>query len=310
MARPTQKDVSYFPFIVKDGKTFFILETKYQCKGIGFFANMCRILAQTPDHHIQINDDVDTMYFFSKAKCDEESGIDMLNIMAKTGKIDKELWERCRVIASEDFLNNIKDAYRNRKNDIITIEEICNKYGINRVSYVRNSQETNISDVDNTHSIKEYSKLKETIFNRENFYTSILEEFYFRNFISPDKEVERFWNHYQGTNWKNKNGVAISDPMAVARNWEQKQSSGKKAIPIDLLIRWKQVYETCKNEITDRNLFLKLTPVRVNGSKITIKIPNKSVFEEMEKDETRLPFGIALRKEFGKEYQAEYTLTK
>jgi hypothetical protein len=84
---------------------------------------------------------MDKAYFFAKCHCDEESGMDMLNIMAKTGKINSELWERA-IIVSQDLLNSLTDAYRNRKNSIITIPEIIKK----EVSCVRND----VSDVRNT----------------------------------------------------------------------------------------------------------------------------------------------------------------
>lgn len=128
MARPEKKTVEYFPFVAKNGKTLFILEDKYGCKGTGFFTNVLRFLAETPDHHFSIHDETDRMMFFARTKCDEESGIDMLNIMAKTGKIHLELWVSCQAIASSDFIESIQDAYKNRKNQCITLKEVIQKY--------------------------------------------------------------------------------------------------------------------------------------------------------------------------------------
>ena len=68
MARPPLKIVHYFPFIVKDGRTLFLLENKYGCKGTGFFTNMLRVLCETPDHHLSIKDEVDRMVFFGRTK--------------------------------------------------------------------------------------------------------------------------------------------------------------------------------------------------------------------------------------------------
>jgi len=123
VGRPERHDVDYFPFYAKDGRTLFILESKYQCKGTGFFTNLLRFLSLQPDHYFSITDESDRLYFFSKTKCDQESGEDMLNIMVKTGKIDRELFE-CGIIASSDFLSSIEDAYKRRSNDCITIDEI------------------------------------------------------------------------------------------------------------------------------------------------------------------------------------------
>lgn len=131
MARPEKKDVDYFPFYVKDGKTLFILEAKYECKGTGFFTNLMRFLCQTPEHYFCIADDADRMYFFSRTKCDEESGFDMLNLMAKTGKIDPDLWSENQVIVSPDLLESLQDAYRKRRNQMTTLEMIKSKYAGN-----------------------------------------------------------------------------------------------------------------------------------------------------------------------------------
>lgn len=124
MGRPERHDVDYFPFYAKDGRTLFILETKYQSKGTGFFTNVLRFLALQPDHHFSIEAPADMLYFFSKTKCDEESGVDMLWMMATTGKIDMDLFEEHRVIASQALLNSIEDAYRKRSNNIIHMDQI------------------------------------------------------------------------------------------------------------------------------------------------------------------------------------------
>jgi hypothetical protein len=68
---------------------------------------------------------MDLMIFLSRIKSsDENKTMDIIDIMAKTGKIDKELWEKYKVIASQDFLDSIEDAYKRRGNKIITMGEI------------------------------------------------------------------------------------------------------------------------------------------------------------------------------------------
>jgi len=176
MGRYERHDADYFPFYAKDGRTLFILEDKYGCKGTGFFTNILRFLTLQPDHYFCIADPGDRMYFFSKTKCDETSGMDMIGIMVKTGKLDADLWGKKSVIASKDHLNSVQDAYKNRKNACITIDEIKTLFGI---TYVRNTQEgvkpeeekQNIdikdeisceSSVRNTQTKLKYTKLKYT----------------------------------------------------------------------------------------------------------------------------------------------------
>ncbi|MCL2793616.1 MAG: hypothetical protein FWD87_11080 [Spirochaetaceae bacterium] len=129
MARPERRDVDYFPFYVKRGKTLNILQSKYGLEGIGFFTNLMRFLSLTPDHHYCIKDELDKLNFFAEIGVqDEEKGIEMIELMVKTEKLDKDLWENYQVIICPVLINSIKDAYDRRNNKIITIEEIRIKY--------------------------------------------------------------------------------------------------------------------------------------------------------------------------------------
>ena len=130
MARSESHTVPYFPFYVKDGRTLFLLESKYQCKGTGFFTNVMRVLSNTPDHHVCLENELDRRMFFAGVKCDEESALDMITMMVITGKLDRELWDKKQVVFSEDFRLSIEDAYRKRSNKIITKSEIYAFYGL------------------------------------------------------------------------------------------------------------------------------------------------------------------------------------
>jgi hypothetical protein len=143
MGRPERHDVDYFPFFAKRGKTLNILQSKYGLEGIGFFTNLMRFLALTPDHYYCIEEESDRLNFFAEIGIiDEEKGIAMIELMVKTGKLDKELWEKYQVIACEAFLKSLEEAYKKRNNKIITIDEIRSifeKNGNNGVSGAGNS---------------------------------------------------------------------------------------------------------------------------------------------------------------------------
>ena len=128
MARIARHDVDFFPFYVKDGKTLYILESKYGLQGIGFFTNLMRFLCKQPDHHICIEIETDRLYFFAQIHSAEDIGMDMLNLMAKTGKIDQELWESRRVIVSSDLLESLNYAYSKRINKIVEIATIRHNF--------------------------------------------------------------------------------------------------------------------------------------------------------------------------------------
>jgi len=185
MARPEKHTVEYFPFYVKDGKTLFILESKYRAAGTGFFTNVFRFLSETPDHYCCLKDAGDRSYFFAKTKVNEEEGIDMLNMMADTGKIDKDLWITHSVIASQDFLNSIKDAYEKRKNKPTTLAEIKAKFisgNGNGINTPVNPPKTIVSPFDNTQT-----KLKETKLNYIKEYIAAAPVF-----IPTKEEIENY----------------------------------------------------------------------------------------------------------------------
>jgi len=75
--------------------------------------------------------------------------------MATTGKIDRELWEKCRVIFSQDLINSLSDAYRQRRNKIITSEQVRALFAA-ELSTGKNDNSVNINgnvlnSGDNTH---------------------------------------------------------------------------------------------------------------------------------------------------------------
>jgi len=117
MARPERHDVDYFPFFAKRGKTLNILQGKYGLEGIGFFTNLMRFLALTPDHHYCIKEECDKMNFFAEIGItDYEKGIIMIELMVKTEKLDKKLWENHKVIKCQDLINSIYRKYKRGKN--------------------------------------------------------------------------------------------------------------------------------------------------------------------------------------------------
>jgi hypothetical protein len=125
MARPERHDVDYFPFFAKRGKTLNVLQSKYGLEGIGFFTNLMRFLALTPDHYCCIKEEYDRLNFFAEIGIqDEEKGTAMIELMVKTGKLDQALWEGHKVVACEAFLESLEEAYKRRSNEIITIDEI------------------------------------------------------------------------------------------------------------------------------------------------------------------------------------------
>ncbi len=210
MARPERKNADYFPFYAKDGRTLFILEGKYRCKGSGFFTNVMRFLTLQDDHYFCIADETDQMYFLSKCHCDEDPGMDMLKIMVKTGKLDVDLWDQCKIIACQDLLDSLKDAYRKRANDIITMDEIRVNVGVNPLKGGRNP----LKGGDNPQSKVKESKRKESI---KRFIppteSEVIKYFIEKGYIAS--AGKKAFQYYDAANWKDGKGNKV-------KNWKQK----------------------------------------------------------------------------------------
>jgi len=117
MARPEKHDVDYFPFFAKSGKTLDFLELKYGPEGTGYFTNILRLLALTPDHYFCIKEETEKMVFLSRIKStDEKKTFDIIEIMVKTGKLDRELWEKHKIIKCQSLIDSLE--YIQKKNNI------------------------------------------------------------------------------------------------------------------------------------------------------------------------------------------------
>lgn len=52
----------------------------------------------------------------------------------------------------------------------------------------------------------------------------IFEIFFFKNFLAPELEVQRFYDHYEASGWCRASGIEIEDRLALARLWKQKEA--------------------------------------------------------------------------------------
>ena len=227
MARPERHDADYFPFIVKRGKTLNILQAKYGLEGIGFFTNLMRFLTMTPDHHYFMDTQLDKMNFYAEIGIsDEGKGDNILQLLSETGKIDHELWNKNRVIVSEDLLNSLKDAYLKRNNEIIKIREIRVKYtgnatlaGINDTLKDTETPQKEDKGISNTQTKVKETKVKETkVFippKLEEIKTYCKEKGYSIN-------EQAVFDHYDSLDWHDTKGNKVDNWKNRIVNWASK----------------------------------------------------------------------------------------
>jgi glutaredoxin len=169
MARHQQNTVDYFPFLCKEGQAMYYIENKYGNDGYATWIKILRQLAVTNYHYLNLSNYTQLMFLSSKCKITEDKLIEIITDLCNIGEFNKELWAQNRIVFSEKFIENIKDAYSRRKNECINMHTLCihlNSLSIQSAYILSQIAYTNLQKQDiNTHSIVEYSIVKNSKVN-------------------------------------------------------------------------------------------------------------------------------------------------
>lgn len=114
MARPIKNTVDYFPHIIQNGKTIFILESKFGNDGYAFWFKLLELLGSSHNQVYDYNNSVDWEFLIAKTKVSEEKAHEILKTLADVGAIDGDLLAK-KIIWCENFIKGIEDVYRKRK---------------------------------------------------------------------------------------------------------------------------------------------------------------------------------------------------
>lgn len=117
MARPKKQTVDYFPHFVNSGKTLFILEQTYGNDGYAFWFKLLELLGSTDGHYYDCRNTPAWKFLLAKTRVDEETAIEILDLLVELEAIDRELWEH-KIIWSDNFVNNLVPVYSNRKAEL------------------------------------------------------------------------------------------------------------------------------------------------------------------------------------------------
>jgi len=114
MARPIKNTVDYFPHIIQNGKTIFILESKFGNDGYAFWFKLLELLGSSDNHVYDYNNLSDWEFLIAKTNVNEEKAHNILKTLADVGAIDGELLKK-KIIWCENFVKGIEDVYRKRR---------------------------------------------------------------------------------------------------------------------------------------------------------------------------------------------------
>lgn len=122
MARPERNNVDYFPFICKYGKTMRYIEKKYGNDGYATWIKILRELAVTDHHYLNLSEKMDLMDLTAVCLVSEETLLNIINDLCDFKQFHTGLWQENKIIFSEKFIVNIRDAYKKRNNECIDLE--------------------------------------------------------------------------------------------------------------------------------------------------------------------------------------------
>lgn len=114
MARPKKSTVDYFPHYTRSGKTIFILEAEFGNDGYSFWFKLLETLGSTDGMVFDWGNTVARKYLLAKAKVDEETALRIIELLAEVDAIDRELWEKRRLLWSQNLVDNVRDAFKRR----------------------------------------------------------------------------------------------------------------------------------------------------------------------------------------------------
>lgn len=164
MARPKKTTVDYFPHNCDGGKTIFILQQSFGNDGYAFWFKLLELLGKTNNHYLDCRNNADFKFLQAITHTDEDLTCKILDLLCSLEAIDKELWEN-RIIWCQNFVDNIKDVYLNRR---VEIPSKPNFYKAKPINHPDNeSTSGNLQIISPQSKVKE-TKVKETKVNSGN----------------------------------------------------------------------------------------------------------------------------------------------
>lgn len=123
MARPRKATVDYFPLVCQFGDSITALENLYGNDGFIVWVKLLQKLGRTENHIIDIRTPKQWKLFYSIFKLDELLVKEIIEELVDLECLDEEFYKR-GFIYSENFVENVADAYKKRNSKVLTKEEL------------------------------------------------------------------------------------------------------------------------------------------------------------------------------------------
>ncbi len=118
MGRMRKQTADYFPHFAYKGRTLTVLESKWGCEGYTFWFKLLELLCSSDGHCYDCSKPTNMSYLAIAAMTNENTALEILNLLADMGKIDAPLWSEKRIIWCQSLVDRLSSLYAKRTTDI------------------------------------------------------------------------------------------------------------------------------------------------------------------------------------------------
>jgi len=169
LSRPQKQTVDYFPHDsdASSSKTIFILETEFGNDGYAFWFKLLELLANSQGHVYDVRNPAAWRFLLARTRVSSDLAERILQTLAELEAIDSELWQSQRMLWVQHLVDNVTDAYRNRKSSVPSRPSSnSQKPMVPEDSDVRNPPLAHVSNSENPQTKLNKTKLNKTIHAR------------------------------------------------------------------------------------------------------------------------------------------------
>lgn len=259
MARKEKLTLDYFPHYAVQGDNSKIIQERYGNDGYAVLYKNYEEFCLRDRQYIDLSEYATLASISAYCKISEGKYLEIVEMLVKLGTYDKEVWETCKILISESFIENIKDAYAKRKGEKINFAVLkdffLQKYASNCISDTGNTQiklkETKLKEIkgvnkevsnkvvvlddqkieiesNNDYEVDEKTEIVSGNQTTTNFSKPSLEAIsaYCKQ-RNNNIDAQYFYDYYESRNWLLANNLPMEDWRAAIRVWERNERRDK-----------------------------------------------------------------------------------
>jgi len=112
--RYQKQTVDYFPHYVDHGRVLFIMESTWGALGYAAFYKLLEVLGRSEGHYFFAGNYEGREYLAARMGVTDEVCQEMMCKLAKLDVLDRELWQKAKVIWMQSFVDSLDALYRKR----------------------------------------------------------------------------------------------------------------------------------------------------------------------------------------------------